>query len=115
MFKVKIFKTIWAGDLPSEGGVFADLKYLSQEYPDFVPLEYSLELPFAPYTGISINDDKKGQCFRSGEIQKVTWFNHDNIFGCWVEDAQPYSARGYDYSYEWLVDRALKDGWVIVK
>lgn len=115
MFKVSIFKTIWAGDLPSDEGFVADLKHLTQEYPDCVPLEYSLELPFAPYPGLSINDDKDGQCFRSGEIQKVTWFNHDNVFGCWVEDSQPYSARGYGYSYEWLVDRALKDGWKIAE
>jgi len=72
MFKVSIFKTIWSGDLPSEEGVLADLKHLSQKYPDCVPLEYSLELPFAPYPGLSINDDQKGQYFRSGEIKKVT-------------------------------------------
>ncbi len=115
MFKVTIFRTIWAGDIPNETGVFENLKYLSEEYPDCIPLEYTLELPFAPSPGLSINDDSDGHCFRSGEIKKVTWFNHEGIFGCWVEDSHPYSARGHDYSYEWLVDRAHKDGWVVTK
>lgn len=115
MFKVTVFKIIWAGDLPSKEGAFENLKYLSEEYPECVPLEYTLELPFPPYSGLSINNDRSDHNFRSGEIKRVTWFNSEQLFGCWVEDAQPYSARGYDYSYEWLIDRALKDGWVITK
>ena len=115
MFKVTIFKTIWAGDLPSDEGAFTDLKFISEEYPDCVPLEYTLELAFAPYAGLSINNDPGDHNFRSGEINKVTWFNQERLFGCWVDDAKPYSARGCDYSYEWLIDSALKDGWVITK
>ena len=115
MYTTTIFKTVWTGDLPNEGSVFEQLKYLSEQYPDCVSLQYQLELPFAPYPGLSITDEADNFYFRSGKIVEVTRFNEKKEFGCWVEDEKPHGSRGYDYSYEWLVNHALKEGWKLAK
>lgn len=114
MYKVTIFKTIFAGDVSNDSGAFEHLKYLAREYPESVGLQADLTLPFPPYIGLSINAESNGKYLRSGPIRSVTWFQEEEKFCCWVEDEKPYVSLGYDYTYEYLVNAALGAGWVIV-
>lgn len=112
MHRVEIYKTIWAGDVPSESeGIASKLKYVSMPYPDRVSFKYSLQLSFVPFVGLSIIDDTDSYNFRSGNINKIIWFHHEKLFACYVDDERPYSSRGYEYSYEWLLNDAQSSGW----
>ena len=103
MFKVIIRKTIRA-----EKGV-TDLA----EHPNHASLEYILELPFAPYPGLSIGDRTEDSILYPGKIEDVMWDNHGKIFYCFTKDEKPYSDEDYYCcSFEELVKRALRDGWV---
>lgn len=115
MYKVEIYKTIWADELPEEGGIVKDLKYLSIPYPEFAAFKYVLNLPFVPYVGLSIIDEQENYQFRSGTINNVTWFADQNMFGCWVKDGFPYRSGGYDYDFDYLVERCNKEGWQLIE
>jgi hypothetical protein len=112
MYRVEIYKTIWAGEVPDETrGGCSKLKYVPPPNPECVSFKYSLDLPFAPFIGLFIIHDIDEYNFRSGEIKQVTWFHHDELFACFVDDEHPYTFKGYDYKFEWLVEHAGKGGW----
>ena len=108
MYNVEIYKTILAGDMPNEEeGIMSKLKYLDLPYPDMVSFKYSLTLPYTHFVGLSIINDG----FQIGEIKNIDWFHDEELFACHLKDEQPYSFKGYDYTYEWLIKNAEDHGW----
>ncbi|MEY8213387.1 MAG: hypothetical protein RPR97_02775 [Colwellia sp.] len=116
---------------------FPHIKSITEEYPDYVLLKYTLKLPFAPYTGLFIEDHKDNDdsdddmypddspnhsdnrsyqdaiIFRSGEINEVIWNISSRSFECWVDNTKPYIDINSACSYELLIDQAQKQGWVV--
>ena len=59
MYKVEIYKSVWAGELPGEGGAAAQMKNLHAPYPKQAGFKYIIELAFPPYIGLSVIDEKR--------------------------------------------------------
>jgi hypothetical protein len=73
----------------------------------YTRLYFDLDVESAPKVGHEINE---GRWF-SGPLNFVIWDLDDERFICRVEDEFPVYERDYDYSYEWLVENFLLQGW----
>jgi len=73
----------------------------------FTRLYFNLEVTEAPKIGFELNE---GRWF-SGPLNFVIWDVDDECFVCRTADEYPVHDRDYDYSYEWLVENFLLQGW----
>lgn len=70
-------------------------------------LFFDLEVEAAPEVGYELNVDR----WFSGPLGFVTWDNEKQRFVCSVSDEYPSRDRDYTYSYEWIVENYLLQGW----
>ena len=74
---------------------------------DCTVLFYELENETPPKVGMEVNEGR----WYSGPLTFVIWNVDDERFLCRAEDEYPVSDRDYDYSYEWIVENFLLQGW----
>jgi len=73
----------------------------------YAQLFRDIELPFAPSIGLEVTLEG----WSSGKAERVIWDHEDERFFVEVTDEIPFSRSGYDYSAEWLLQKALDLGW----
>jgi hypothetical protein len=92
MYPCRVEKRIWREPDRSSG---------------YTRLFFNLEVEERPNVGIELQD---GRWF-SGPLNFVIWDLDNERFICKVEDEFPVFDRDYDYSYEWIVENYLLQGW----
>jgi len=73
----------------------------------YTRLYFNLEVDEVPKVGIEL---QHGRWF-SGQLSFVIWDVDEERFVCRVGDEYPVQDRDYDYSYEWIVENFLLQGW----
>ncbi len=74
---------------------------------DYTHLIYELELDEVPVVGIELSEGR----WDSGPLNFIIWDEGDERFICRTEDEYPVDDRDNEYSYEWIVDNYLLQGW----
>ena len=74
---------------------------------DVTRLIYDLEVDEAPVVGYELNEGR----WYSGPISFVIWDEDDECFVCKTEDEYPVEERDCEFSYEWIIDNYLMQGW----
>jgi hypothetical protein len=93
MYRVRLEKVIW----------------VDEERKDmYTHLFRDIELPFSPFVGLEISF----RGWSSGKAEKVTWDFDSERFVVEVKDEVPFSSTDYDFTVEWLLQHALKQGWL---
>ena len=100
MFTVRVVKVIWTADADT---VESWRAHLPPQSPRAAHLCADLELPFAPYPGLSLGKDS----WDSGPLKKVRWDDKLQIFICLV--AEVYAADGAAFDAQ--IEQDIKNGW----
>lgn len=76
---------------------------------DYTCLYYELDVDDEPRRGCELNE---GRWF-SGPVSFVIWDTDRERFSCRVEDEVPCADADFEYTYEFLVENAIAEGWRI--
>ncbi|KAA0089770.1 hypothetical protein CIW54_07155 [Paraburkholderia sp. T12-10] len=69
-----------------------------------------IKLPFVPVVGMSLSANG----WTPGVMERIHWQQSDDglaYFTCTVKTERPVVFNGYDYSFEYLCNEALGQGW----
>lgn len=66
-------------------------------------------LPFAPVPGVEMSWRGMSQA-----VVAVRWEVETNCFICTMKSEYPHSIDLDDYDFEWLVQSAINNGWLLV-
>lgn len=70
-------------------------------------LIFNLEVESPPKVGLELNEG----CWFSGPVKFVIWDVDNERFVCKADDEFPVYDRDGDFSYEWLLENYLMQGW----
>ena len=76
---------------------------------DFTCLYYELEVDETPRRGHELNEGR----WYSGPVNFVIWDLDAEQFNCRVDDEVPCADQDFEYSYEFLVENAVAEGWKV--
>jgi len=102
MFSVIVYKYIWDGNDIDTAKAHA---LLARE----------MSVPFPPFIGLELSEETTNRLlWFCGPITEVKWDNSKGRFTCFVKAEYPFSSGGCDYSFSWLVDDDLQNGWTLL-
>jgi len=78
------------------------------ELPPLAYLYRVIKLPFTPFIGLSISEDR----WHSGAIESISWSSVDEKFVLRVADEFTNDSEIYDYTPEWVLEYNLRFGWL---
>jgi len=118
MYKVNFYKYILDGELLDIKT--ATLGNYLRNNPDFDPevefdqrscVERQIELPFAPYIGLTVTGEFDDHHLNTGAITEVTWDNDNQCFACFLKSEFPLKSWNYEYDHDYYLNSALQHGW----
>ena len=81
--------------------------YTPERNSGYSRLSFNLEVESAPKVGLELYEGP----WYSGPVKFVVWDVDNERFVCRAEDEFPVYDQGYDFSYDWIMQNYLMQGW----
>ena len=114
MLSVRVVKVVWTADAETVESWRVHLPSDLPKAPRAAHLCFDLELPFAPYPGLSLGRDS----WDAGPLRKVRWDDADQRFICLADEVYSVGEAAFDTQMEvdigagWTRFGGDAPGWV---